>query len=603
MDDHGLLFNALVYLSAAVISVPIAKKLGLGSVLGYLAAGILIGPWGMKFISNAEDILHFSEFGVVLLLFLIGLELNPQRLWSMRKPIIGTGGAQVLLTTAALFALALVLQMEWRIALVAAIGLALSSTAIALQLLTEKNQMSTPVGNTSFSILLFQDIFVIPVLALLPLLAVTTSQQAETDPWLSTLKVVAVILAIIIGGRYLTLPVFRLIANTRSREIFTAFSLLLVIGIALLMQAVDLSMALGTFLAGVLLAESEYRHQLESDLEPFKGLLLGLFFMSVGMSINFGLLINNPLLILGVVIGLVTIKMAVLFILSHFTGTPASQRYFFTFLLSQGGEFAFVIFSIATSLSILPTDISGILVVAVALSMLTTPLLIIINDKIIEPRFAARITKPDDDVIHEHHSVIIAGFGRFGQIIARLLHAKKIPTTVIDHNPEHIERVKRFGFKVFYGDATRLELLESAGISKAKLLILATDDWNATIEIAERVKHQYPDVKILARAWDMVHAYHLMDKGVTMIERDTFESALQLGKRGLVALGYSESRAERSANTFKEHDIKAFYKLYEVHKDEEQLITRTQEVREDLEKLFEEDEIKINKEESSPNSF
>jgi len=599
MDDHSLLFNALVYLSAAVISVPIAKKLGLGSVLGYLAAGIFIGPWGLKFINNAEDILHFSEFGVVLFLFLIGLELNPQRLWSMRKPIIGTGGAQVILTTAALFSLALVLQMEWRVALVAAIGLALSSTAIALQVLTEKNQLSTPVGNTSFSILLFQDIVVIPVLALLPLLAVGTSQQTDTDPWLATIKVVAVIIAIVIGGRYLTLPIFRLIASTRSREIFTAFSLLLVIGIALLMQAVDMSMALGTFLAGVLLAESEYRHQLESDLEPFKGLLLGLFFISVGMSIDFGLLINNPWLITGIVFGLVAVKMAVLFILGLYTGIPGSQRYFFTFLLSQGGEFAFVIFSIATSLTILPTEISGILVVAVALSMLTTPLFIIINDKIIVPRFAARITKPDDDVIHEHNGVIIAGFGRFGQIIARLLHAKKIPTTVIDHSPEHIERVKRFGFKVFYGDATRLELLESAGISKAKLLILATDDWDATLEIAASVKKLYPNVKILARAWDMVHAYHLMDQGVTIVERDTFESALQLGKRGLVELGYSESRAEHAANTFKEHDINAFHKLYEVHKDEEQLITRTQEAREDLEKLFEEDEIKISKAESA----
>ena len=365
------------------------------------------------------------------------------------------------------------------------------------------------------------------------------------------------------------------------------------------MQAVDMSMALGTFLAGVLLAESEYRHQLESDLEPFKGLLLGLFFISVGMSIDFGLLFSHPWLIFGIVLALVTIKFLVLFLLGKRTAIPPSQNFFFAALLSQGGEFAFVIFSIATTLTILPPEVSGILIVAVALSMITTPLLLIINEKILIPKFAAQISQQQDDIIDELNPVIIAGFGRFGQIIARLLHASKIPATVIDHSPENIERVRQFGFKVFYGDATRLELLKSAGIENAKLVVLAIDDWEAMTHIAKILKQEYPKLKVIARAWDMIHAYELMDHGVTVIERDTFESALQLGERALQALGYGAFRAKQAAYKFRQHDIAAFYEIYKVHKDEAQLITRSQEAREDLEKLFEVDEMEINKDQDS----
>ena len=595
MDNHSLLFNSLVYLSAAVISVPIAKKLGLGSVLGYLLAGVIIGPFGWRLINNSEDIMHFAEFGVVLLLFLIGLELNPTRLWNLRKPIIGTGGLQVALTAIIIFSVGIAFQLDWETAFVTSVALALSSTAIVLQILTEKNLLTTQAGSSGFSILLFQDIAVIPVLAILPLLAVGMAHQSESDPLLTSLKVIGVILIIVLGGRYLTRPILRVIASTHSREIFTAFSLMIVIGVALLMQAVDMSMALGSFLGGVLLADSEYRHQLETDIEPFKGLLLGLFFMSVGMSIDFGLLLNEPLLIAGIVVGLVLIKILVLFFIARITGIPNSQHFLFAFLLSQGGEFAFVIFSVALSYSIISPEINGLLTVSVALSMVTTPLLLIVESKFIAPRFANLQQKPEEDIIDETNPVIIAGFGRFGQIVARLLYASKIPVTIIDQSPEHIERVRRFGFKVFYGNASRMDLLESAGIANARLLVLAIDDHEATVRIAQEVKLHHPKVRILARAWDMIHAYQLMDVNVEVIQRETLESALMLGEKALIQMGMGNYRARRLANQFRIHDEEAVREIYKVHQDEQQLITRSQEAREDLEKLFEADEVEISK--------
>jgi glutathione-regulated potassium-efflux system ancillary protein KefC len=558
MDDHSLLYGAILYLAAAVITVPVFKRLGLGAVLGYLVAGVAIGPWGLGLIRDVETILHVAELGVVLLLFLIGLELNPHRLWAMRRPILGLGGAQVAATTIALTAAGLLFGLDWRAALVAGMGLALSSTAIALRVLTERNLLPTPGGNAGFSVLLFQDIAVIPMLAALPLLAPTAGaglEGASGSGWLEALARLGVIGAIVVGGHYLLRPVLRLIAATGLREIFTAFALLLAMGTAALMQTVDLSMALGAFLAGVLLADSEYRHALESDIEPFKGLLLGLFFIAVGMSIDFGLLLDSPLLVLALVTGLVAIKAAVLYALAVLYPLPAPQRPFFALVLSQGGEFALVLFSAARGLHCLSPELSALLMGVVALSMLTTPLLLGLYEGLIEPRLRGPAeTRPMDAVEGHDHSVIVAGFGRVGQIVARLLNANGIETTILDHDPEHIEIIRRFGFKVFYGDAARLDLLRAAGADRARLLVLAIDDRAQALKIVDLVREHFPNLSILARAWDVFHLLQLQDKGVTRVEREAFEGALRMGESALNRLGFGAWAAKQAANRFRAHD-------------------------------------------------
>ncbi|MFQ5329972.1 MAG: glutathione-regulated potassium-efflux system protein KefC [Thermodesulfobacteriota bacterium] len=593
MDSHGFLVNAAIYLLATVVAVPISRKLGMGVVLGYLGAGVVIGPWTLGIISNVEDILHFAEFGVVLLLFMIGLELNPKRLWSMRKPILGVGGAQLLCTALLFFAIAFFVKLEWKTALLASLGLSLSSTAIVLQILSEKKLLSTPAGATSFSILLFQDIAVLPIMAMIPLLGISEGAVDGRHPLLTVLMVVAVITSIIVGGRYLTRPVFRIIANTGMREVFTAFTLLLVIGTAWLMQAVGMSMALGTFLAGVLLAESEYRHELESNIEPFKGLLLGLFFTSVGMSIDFGIVWNTPLLVLTMVAGLVATKMVVLFLIGRLFRIPASQNSLFSFVLSQGGEFAFVIFGLAVSFSAMNSDIAALLTVVVALSMATTPLLMIINTRWIEPRFTRLSEKAEvqqEEIEAQDNQVIIAGFGRFGQVVGRLLHANKIETTIIDNNPDHIEYVRKFGFRVFYGDVSRSDLLYAAGADKARLFILAIDDWQTMIETINTIQKHFPTLTILARARDKIQAYELMNLGVTIFVRETFNSALQLGELVLCHLGYGAYQAKQSAHKFSVHDSTLLYELYHVYQDEEKMISHSRKAKEDLERIFEADE-------------
>jgi glutathione-regulated potassium-efflux system ancillary protein KefC len=559
MHDDSLLFNAILYLAAAVIAVPVFKRLGLGAVLGYLVAGVVIGPWGFGLIRDVDAILQVSELGVVLLLFLIGLELNPHRLWEMRRPILGLGGAQVASATLALTGAGILFGLDWHAALVAGMGLALSSTAIALQMFEERNLLPTPGGNAGFSVLLFQDMAVIPMLAALPLLATAATPAVEGvgSGWLETLARLGVIAAIVIGGHYLLRPVLRLIAATGLREIFTAFALLLVTGTAALMQAVDLSMALGAFLAGVLLADSEYRHALESDIEPFKGLLLGLFFIAVGMSIDFGLLLARPLLVLGLVAGLVAVKTLLLYALAARYPLPGPQRGPFALTLSQGGEFAFVLFSAATAIGALATDITGLLVGVVALSMMTTPLLLGLHDRFIEPRLrlsGAGPGRPMDTIADADHPVIVAGFGRFGQIVARLLNANGIETTVLDHDPEHIDSIRRFGFKVFYGDAARLDLLRAAGADHARLLVLAIDDRVQAIKIVDLVQEHFPNLTILARAWDMRHLLEMRDKGVTQVERETFEGALRLGEQALHRLGRTAWQAKQAANRFRAHD-------------------------------------------------
>jgi len=585
--EHSLLTNALVYLAAAVVAVPLSKRLGMGTVLGYLAAGILIGPYGLKLIANVEDALHFAEFGVVLLLFLIGLELEPDRLWALRRPIFGWGGAQVAGVALALFGAALLAGVGWKLALIAGLGLSLSSTAIALASLEERNLMPTPAGQAGFAILLFQDIAAIPMIAIVPLLGIPDDAGSSGNFWLATAKVVGVLAGIIVGGRYLVRPLLQVIARTDTREIFTAFALLLVIAIGLLMQWIEMSMALGAFMAGVLLADSEYRHALETDLEPFKGLLLGLFFIAVGMSVDFAVFLAHPWRILGLVAGFLLIKTAVLYGLSRVFGIARGQHLQFALLLSQGGEFAFVVFGAAATAKVFTEDTASMLVVVVALSMVVTPLVLMAYDRIMA-RQACEENKPEADAIepNEDH-VIVAGFGRFGQIVGRFLNANGIKLTVLDHDPDQIEVLRRFGFKVFYGDATRPDLLRAAGAARARALVVAIDDIEDSLDLVETVRRDWPELQIFARARNVTHYYQLMDRGVTMIERETFESALQLGRTVLTAgLGQNAYRIRQAALKFRKLNIANVHAVYPYYKDREQYVSMAKQAREELEEMI-----------------
>ncbi len=584
--EHSLLQNAVVYLGAAVIAVPLAKRLGLGAVLGYLLAGMAIGPWGLGLIREVETILHFSEFGVVLLLFVIGLELEPARLWAMRRPIFGWGAAQVLGVAGVLFGAALLAGIAWQLALVAALGLSLSSTAIALATLGERNLMGTPAGQAGFAILLFQDIAAIPMIALVPVLGVAAADSAGGDGWIGAARLAGVVIGLVVGGRYLVRPALRIIAKSGMREIFTAFALLLVIAISLLMQWVGMSMALGAFMAGVLLADSEYRHALETDLEPFKGLLLGLFFIAVGMSVDFGVFLARPWLILGLVLAFLALKLAVLFALSFRFGIARGQRWLFAFLLSQGGEFAFVVFGAAGAARVFTPETGSILVAVVALSMVTTPLLLLLHDKVLEPRYHGQNQREADAIEGNDEHVIVAGFGRFGQIVGRLLNANRIKLTVLDHDPDQIELLRRFGWKVFYGDATRVDLLHAAGAARARALVLAIDDIEDSLALADAVREHFPDLPILARARNVTHYYQLMDRGVTIIERETFESALQLGRRALCHLGYGAYRAREATLKFREHNKASVDAVYPFYKDREQYASMAKQARDELNDMF-----------------
>ena len=611
MYNEELFIQAFIYLAAAVISVPIAKRLGLGSVLGYLIAGILIGPFGLHLVgNNGEDVMHFAEFGVVLMLFLVGLELQPRLLWNLRVPILGLGGLQVLGTMVIVGIIGLFLDFPWQVEIAVGLILAMSSTAIVIQTLNEKGWMKSDAGQSAFSVLLFQDIAVIPILALLPLLAIApdsrvglfanasgflwaaASKQGEATlpAWQQALMVIGTVGAIIAAGQFLIQPVFRFIAKTQLREIFTATALLLVIGIAMAMNKIGLSPALGTFVAGVVLAENEYRHELESDIEPFKGLLLGLFFLSVGASINFTLLRDNPLLILGLVLGLVLLKGIVLLGLSRLFKLDLNEGLLFSFTLAQGGEFAFVLFSFAVQNHVLTEQIAGPLMVVVALSMATTPLLMIIYEYLIQPILIKAVPPPPADTIEaEEDSVIIAGFGRFGQIIGRLLTANAFRVTILDHDPSHIDMLRRFGWKVFYGDASRLDLLRSAGIGNARLLVIAIDDPECSLSIVHSVQKHFPSVQILARAINRHHAYQLIRAGVAMVERETFESALTMGKTALQLLGFRAYKAQRIALTFKEHDESVLREMAYLAGNEKELVARSRQMNEDLALLLKAD--------------
>lgn len=589
--EHDMLLNALVYLAAAVIAVPIARRLGLGAVLGYLLAGIAIGPWGLGLIREVEDILHFAEFGVVLLLFVIGLELEPRRLWALRRSIFGWGTLQVLGVTAALLPAALAAGFGWKAALIAALGLSLSSTAIALTTMQERNLIPTPAGQAGFSILLFQDIAAIPMIALLPLLGVPDSHP--DGGWSGLLLPAAVIGGLVLAGRFLVRPLLRFIARTGLREIFTAFALLLVIAISLLMAWSGMSMALGAFMAGVLLADSEYRHALEADLEPFKGLLLGLFFIAVGMSVDFGVLLAQPGRIVLMAAAFLSIKLALLWLLARFFGMAGRQRVLFAFLLSQGGEFAFVVFGAAATSRIFAPETASTLVLVVALSMLATPLLLILYDRVLEPRWQ-RLRRREPDAIDANQGhVIIAGFGRFGQIVGRLLHANQVPLTMLDHDPDQIDTLRQFGFKVFYGDATRIDLLHAAGADHARALVLSVDGVEDSLKLAAAVRAEFPELPILARARNVTHYYELMDLGVTVIERETFESALMLGRRVMEELGFGAYFARQAAMRFREHNLKSVLEVYPYYKDREQYASMARRAREELHAMFERDFVAI----------
>ncbi|MCG8487631.1 MAG: monovalent cation:proton antiporter-2 (CPA2) family protein [Chromatiales bacterium] len=619
----GLLFQAFIYLCAAVIAVPIAKRLGLGSVLGYLLAGIVIGPVIGLVGSETQTIQHFAEFGVVMMLFLVGLELQPSMLWEMRSRLIGLGGLQVGITTALISAAALMMGLYWTVALTIGLIFSLSSTAIVLQTLNEKGLTKTEGGRAGFSVLLFQDIAVIPMLALIPLLALpdlvagggeslTTAADSHSDAghhhemslveglpgWAHALVVLGAIASVLLGGHFLSRPMFRFIAESRLREIFTASALMLVIGIALLMTLVDLSPALGTFLAGVVLANSEFRHELESDIEPFKGLLLGLFFITVGAGIDFNILFNDTLTILSLTVGVIAIKGLVLYGLARAFRLTTTDGWLLTLGLAQAGEFGFVLLSFSLQNQVLPAELASTLSLVVALSMLLTPVLFILYDKLILNR-QPESDEHRADSIDETGSVIIAGNGRFGQIVNRLLVASGIQTTVLDHQADIISMLSKVGVKSYYGDAARPELLHAAGIESAKAVVIAIDDRSRALEMVEHIRRHYPEVKILARAFDVNHLYLLNKAGVDIAVREVFDSSLELGKATLRAVGVHPFKVEKMSMAFRKHDEDGMNTLYELWDENTEMasnkayLARARELGETLKEMMETDRMQL----------
>ncbi len=601
MSAEGFFVQAFVYLTAAVVAVPLAKRFGLGSVLGYLLAGAVIGPFGLGLVGEeGEDVLHFAEFGVVMMLFVIGLELEPKLLWRLRAPILGLGGLQVLASTALFTGAGLLFGLGWQAALAVGMTLSLSSTAIVLQTLAEKGLLRSSGGQSSFSVLLFQDIAVIPMLALLPLLAVAhggaegethaaaTTWIAGLPAWARTLAVLGAVAAIVVGGRYLLRPVFRVLGRVRLREVFTAAALLLVIGIALLMTRVGLSPALGTFLAGVVLANSEYRHELEADIEPFKGLLLGLFFISVGASIDFQLIGAEPGLVSLLTVGIVGVKFAVLLTLARLFKLGWDQALLLAFALPQVGEFAFVLFSFANQEGVLDAATTSPLVASVALSMALTPLLLIFNERVLAPRVGTREADArEPDVVEERNPVLIAGFGGFGSTIGRLLKAQGVATTVLDADPDRVDLLRRLGLEVYYGDAARVDLLETAGARHARLIVIALDSPEATLSLARTVQKHFPHLTILARAFDWQDAHDLRDAGVEHVYRGTLDTSLRVGAEALRLLGFRAHHAERATQKFLRHDEESLRHLTEMRRRERSVyLTEARRRIEDLESIL-----------------
>jgi monovalent cation:proton antiporter-2 (CPA2) family protein len=603
MHSQDFFYQAIIFLTAAVVSVPLMKRLGLGSALGYLLAGVLIGPYFFKLVgAEGIDIMHFAEFGVVMMLFLIGLEVRPSLLWNMRRSIFGLGGLQMLITSLVIGGISMFFGMNLLQAITIGLIFSMSSTAIVLQTLAEKGLMKTQAGQGSFSVLLFQDIAVIPILAILPLMAnqvrarsvdmhepvINETAVSALPGWQQVLLIVGLVTLIIIGGRFLARYVFRFIAQTGLREIFTATALLLVIGIAVATDRVGLSPALGTFLAGVVLADNEYRHELEANIEPFKGLLLGLFFITVGSSIDFHIFTDQPGTVLGILGILILVKFIILLFLGRFFRMRTGQEILFSFALAQSGEFAFVLISFSSQNAILPEHVSGIMLIVVALSMLVTPLLLIVNDRLVQPLFI-RVQKEHeaDEITEQDNPVLIAGFGRFGVVIGRFLRANGIGATVLDSNPDNIRFLRKFGFKVYYGDANRAALLEAAGASKARVIIVAVDDREQINHIVEQVQRKYPHLKIFARACDVRHSFELNDMNIAGYRRETYDSSIDLATKVLGELGFNRYQANRAARSFRYHDEIMMKELHQLwHEDKRRYINEMRRFTQQLEKIL-----------------
>lgn len=580
--DHSFLLIAFIFLLAAVIAVPLAQRLGMGSVLGYLVAGIVIGPWGLGLIDDVDSTLHFAEFGVVLLLFLIGLELNPKKLLKMWRPIIGLGGSQVVLTGVVIGALSVFAGLTLPQGVVIGAGLALSSTAIAMKIIEDQRLMRSETGQSGFAVLLFQDIAVIPILAVIPALA-----GGSAGSWFDVLWMFLGIGALLAGGHFFLRPIFRLIAMSGVTELFNVTALALVIGIALAMQSLGLSMALGAFLAGVLLAESEYRHELETAIEPFKGLLLGLFFIAVGMTVDLGLLLEYPWAIIGAVAALVGGKACLLYGLARAFGVAPKARSQMAVLLSQGGEFAFVIFTAARSQGLLDKELNAFLLVVVSLSMMTTPLILSLQQRWFARTFNEPESLPPQAPFTETDSrVIIAGFGRFGQVVGRLMFANKIGVTILERDPTQIKLLRRYGYEVYYGDATQLDLLRAAGAKTAEAIVICTDSPDEVMEIVDLCAHHFPNLKVMARAHSRVEAYQLMAHGVDQFSREIFLGALDLGRQTLESLGMHPYKAKRAEILFRKLDMRVLEDLLPQHSQDVATASRVKEARKELEEIF-----------------
>ena len=581
------LYTLVILLSAAVVAVPLARRLGFGSVLGYLAAGLLIGPAVLGLVSDVGSIAQVSELGVVMLLFIIGLELRPQRLWTMRRSVAGLGASQVAVTTAVLCVVAHQMGLEWPVALIAAFGLSLSSTAIVLPMLSERDLLTTVAGRDGFAVLLFQDLAVIPALAFLPLLAGGMSGTWESLG-LAVLKAGAALGLVMIGGRYLIRPIFRLVDAAKTPEIFTATALLIVAGTAFLVNEAGLSMSLGAFMAGVLLSDSEYRHEIRADIEPFEGLLLGIFFISVGMSANLGLLRAEPLMIFAMVAMVLAVKLVVCFALAKISGQQNSEAMRFAFALPQAGEFGFVLFAAAVAENIMSAGQSERLMLVITLSMVASPLLFWAEEKFIAPLFLRGVFRPYDEFT-ALNPVIICGFGRVGQVVGRILRLRGIAFTALDKSSDQIDLVRRFGVQAFYGDSTRLDLLRSAGAAQAKILVVALEDMNESIAVVEHAQRHFPHLTIFARARNRRHAHLLMDRGVEHIVRETFYSSLKLSEQVMQELGAAQDDIEKTVSLFKERDERFLIESHSFYEDEKQLIQTTKQVTAELKELLESD--------------
>ncbi|MCO6057681.1 monovalent cation:proton antiporter-2 (CPA2) family protein [Pseudomonas sp. MOB-449] len=590
--DGDLLQATVIFLLATVITVPLAKRLQLGAVLGYLVAGVLIGPSALGLISNTENVARLSELGVVLLLFIIGLELSPRRLWVMRRSVFGIGLAQVLLTALVIGAIAwLGFSQSLNTAAVLGLGLALSSTAFGLQILAERKELASPHGRLAFAILLFQDIAAIPLIALLPVISGAGELEADRDTLVHLLQVVGSIGAVIVGGRYLLRPVFRIVARTNLQEVSTATALLVVIGTAWLMELVGVSMALGAFIAGLLLADSEYRHELESQIEPFKGLLLGLFFISVGMTADLGLLLNEPLLVIGLTLLLVLIKLPLLYLVGRLGGgLDNAHALRLGIVLAAGGEFAFVVFKLAFEQKLLDSRLHDLLVLAITLSMAITPLLVLLLFRLFTAR-PAPVDVPEEyaRIDSGEPRVVVAGMGRMGQIIARVLRAQRVPFVALDTAVDMIDYGRSLGsMPIYYGDPLRPEILRAAKVDKAEFLIIATDDPDTNLKTAELVKHLYPHIKIIARARNRQHVHRLQDLGAVPV-RETFHSALEMSRQALLGMGLDEDRANARIRRFQRHDEEVLAAQHRVYNDDAAMIQTAREARTELEHLFDAD--------------